>query len=534
VIRDPRRLADDSFDLLVVGGGIYGAWIACDAARRGLRTALVERRDWAAGTSSASSKLIHGGLRYLETMRLHLVRHARKERARLARLAPHRVRSLEFLAPIYDGGRLGGLRMRAGLTIYDWLAGRSPSMPPHRRLAAAEVLRRAPYLARGGLRSGFLYSDGQTDDARLTLDVVAAAAAAGAACVNHATALEWRSAAGRISGALVRDAETERTIEVKARLCVDATGPWSGLLPGGPAAGARRLTRGVHLVLPALPGRDAVLFTAPQDGRVMFLLPWYGRTLVGTTDTDESGDPDATRVTDRDREYLLTAANRMLGDMRWERGSILAESLGLRVFPPGRVGEPSALSREWAFEATAPGLMRSIGGKLTSARADAARLVDRILPALQRDAAPCATADTPLPSAPTGSFESWYVEALTAAAGAGLDSECAGAAAVRHGAHLPVLLDLVRQDPRLAWRLHPELPFCRAEVIMAVRHEMARTLEDVLRRRVPILLLATWRPKTADAVLELAAHELGWSDARRQSEQEQLQRLWRGTAADGA
>ncbi|RMF77741.1 MAG: FAD-dependent oxidoreductase, partial [Nitrospirae bacterium] len=354
---------------------IYGAWVAADAALRGLSVALVERTDWGAGTSSRSSKLIHGGLRYLRGLHLRLVRKSLAERRLLARLAPHQVRPLRFLFPA-DG--TPAPLVAAGLTLYDLLAGRDQPVAPHARLEPAAAARRCPFLDGARGRPLFSYGDCATDDARLTLEVVAQALAAGAVAVNHATVRHLLASRAGVAGAAVACSLTGREVEVRARLTVLAAGPWSeGLLPGGGRRPWARYTKGVHLVMEPLPCAEALLLVARSDRRVFFVIPWYGASLVGTTDTDYRGDPDRVAVEEADVAYLLGELAAHAPGLGWGAGEIRGAFAGLRTLrhQPGR--SPSSVSREWRLVEPRPGLLMPVGGKLTAARADAAAIVDR-------------------------------------------------------------------------------------------------------------------------------------------------------------
>jgi glycerol-3-phosphate dehydrogenase len=519
-------------DLLVVGGGIYGAWIAYDGALRGLRVALVERTDWAAGTSSASSKLIHGGLRYLEQLRLGLVRTSLVERKRLRTLAPHRIQPLRFLVPVYSGDRIGRWRVKLGLTLYDLLAGVDPPVGRHRSIGREELLALAPFLRRDGLRGGFGYGDCVMDDARYTLEIVDGALRAGAAAVNQAEVAGLLEHRGRIRGAAVVDRETGETVEVEARLTVDCGGAWSAEVVPERQKAERlfRLTKGAHLVMPALAAEGAFLLFAGSDGRVFFLIPWYGRTLLGTTDTPFGGDPDEVGVTPEDVRYLLTAAGRYLGDRAWTESDILGRSVGLRCLRNGRRGtSPSKITREWSLEEPMPGLLMPVGGKYTSARADAARVVDRALELVGRGRGENPTRDRPFPWAPAEPFVAWLERVVSAGVALGLDPEAARHAAHRFGARVEKIHQILRDRPELASRIHPELPFCRAEIVHAVESEMARTLEDVLRRRIPLTLLSRPDERRLREAADVAGELLGWSeDRRRQEVASVLDRLGRG------
>ncbi|HKQ61575.1 MAG TPA: glycerol-3-phosphate dehydrogenase/oxidase, partial [Candidatus Polarisedimenticolaceae bacterium] len=344
--REFARLGAGAFDLVVVGGGIYGAWTAYDAALRGLRVALVEQRDWAAGTSSASSKLIHGGLRYLEQLRFGLVRQGLNERARLLRLGPHRVRPLRFVLPVYAGDRVGLRRLQLGLWLYDRLGGGALERPA--TLAPGELRRRCAFVRGEGLQAGLTFGDAQTDDARFTLEIVDGACAAGAVAVNRARA-ELVAREGAIAGVIVHDLESDQRTELRARAVVCCAGPWTdellrGVVPEG--ALRTRYSKGVHLALPALAGDAALLVMPRADRRVVFLLPWYGRTLVGTTDTDYAGRPEDARAEPADVAYLLGEANRVLGGAGWSAADVQASFAGVRTLPRTGATRPSEVSRE--------------------------------------------------------------------------------------------------------------------------------------------------------------------------------------------
>lgn len=501
---------DGRFDVLVLGGGIYGAWIAYDAALRGLRVALVERDDWASGTSSASSKLIHGGLRYLEYGEFGLVGKALRERGRLLRLGPHRVRALRFLLPHYNRSRVPRLPTLAGLWLYDRLAGAQPDLPPHRAYAASELAAHAPFLQREGLVGGWSYPDAGTDDARMVLELVAGALNAGAVAMNHCAALRLLRAAGRVAGALVRDALSGREHEVRADMVVDAAGAWAASAAGLASLPVRH-TKGVHLLLPALPVDEAFLLTSRSDRRVLFLVPWYGSTLVGTTDTDFHGDPDSVRVELADIDYLLAAVRDNCPGLGWTHDQVRGTYAGLRTLR-GAPGMPSSVSREWELLTPEPGLLLPLGGKLTSARVEAARTVDRLRPGIHP------TAQRPFPWKPPGPWPAWRERATATGVALGLDRATARNAAERFAATLPLLHARLRQHPELAQRIVAHAPFCWAELAHAAQHEQASTLADLLRRRLPLMILARVDAGIAIRAADMAGEVLGWSAARRTAE----------------
>jgi len=508
--REFPALQEQTFDLLVCGGGIYGAWTAYDAALRGLKVALVEQGDWAGATSSASSKLIHGGLRYLEILDFGLVRKSLAERQGLLRDAPHRVWPLRFGVPVYSASRLGALRLKAGLALYDHLAGVPDERMRHHHSGRAEFSGQFPFLDGAGLEGGFTYGDAQTDDARLVLELIAGAMAHGAVCVNYARLAGWVERQGRVGGATVQDALGDASVEVRARQCVSATGQWVGR--DDMKRTWCRLSKGVHLVMPALPANEALLMTAKPDGRVFFLIPWYGRTLLGTTDTDHGGSPDHVAVEEADVEYLLAAANRYL-KVAWTRRDVIGGFAGLRVMRQDGHTSPSAASRDWEMKTADNGLHYSIGGKLTSAREDAARIVDAVVEALGLDV-PCPTRYRDFPWKPQQDFAIWQEGNGACARRLGIDDESSKWLMRRHGRRVAEVLRLAEERPRLVARIVPELPFILADLLFCARNEMAVHLPDLLRRRLPLLILARLCEDDLRRLAELVAPEMGWDEER--------------------
>ncbi len=506
--RDFAALQDD-FDLLVCGGGIYGAWTAYDAALRGLRVALVEQGDWANATSSASSKLIHGGLRYLETYDFRLVRKALKERQMLLQVAPHRVWPLRFGVPVYADSRNGTLKLKAGLSLYDALAGFPDETMRHRHFWRAEFSRHFPFLDEAGLHGGFTYGDAQTDDARLVLELVAGALARGAVCVNYAKVAAWNEEGGQVCGATVRDVATHATATVRARQCVDTTGQWMARTVQGRAW--CRLSKGVHLVLPALSGDEAILLTAREDGRVFFVIPWYGRTLLGTTDTDYDGDIERVVVEEADIEYLLAAANRYL-KAGWTKQDVISSYAGLRVMKQCDAAHPSQASRDWELRTSGNGLHHAVGGKITSAREDATVIVDTVCKQLGV-AAGCATKGRDFPWKPQD-FTAWSEETEALAQRRGIDAKSAKWLIRRHGLRVLEAFRLVEEQPQLAARIVPELPFVHSDLLLCARDEMVLHLSDLLRRRMPLLMLVRLSDVDLRRLAELVAPVLGWDAAR--------------------
>ncbi len=355
------------FDVLVIGGGITGAGIARDASMRGLSVALVDKAGFASGTSSRSSRLIHGGIRYLERGQIGLVRESVRERETLLRIAPHLVVPLQFTWPVYRGARLPGWKLRIGLTVYDFLAGGRGGRK-HRWLGADEVLASEPNLDRTNLLGGVSYFDASTDDVGLTIATIRSAIANGAICVEHAKMESVSHANGRADGAIVRDDETGESARVRARAVVSATGPWQA-----------KGTKGSHIAVERsrIGNRSAVTITAPQDGRVMFVLPSGDRAVVGTTDIHTTESPDDVSASEQEIEYLMLAANHYFPAARIVRADVLETWAGIRPLaaaPPGT--KPSSISREHQISRDRHGVIIVTGGKLTTYRSMAAEIVD--------------------------------------------------------------------------------------------------------------------------------------------------------------
>jgi glycerol-3-phosphate dehydrogenase len=496
LVRDVAALRRGEFDVLVIGGGIYGAWTAYDAARRGLSVALVEKNDWGAGTSSASSKLIHGGLRYLEHYEFSLVRHALRERRTLYRIAPHLVRPLNFVLPMWKGPRASPLMLSAGLTLYDLLAMGSHPVERHRHYRAREVLAHYPFVDPERLIGGFRYGDCQEDDARMTLVVTAAAQSCGAVCANRVTALELIETQDRVSGARLRDEVGGETFALNARVVVNAAGPWAPFLLGDKRP-AVKLVKGTHIVLPAIAGCNEAFLLTAADGRVFFVIPWYGRTLVGTTESNVS-HPDEAQPTAEETRYLLEGVRRGLPGLGWTESDVVGAFAGVRMLQAEDAESLAAVSREFAVLTPRPGLVMHVGGKYTTSRGDSSEIVDTVYRQLGRPAPRSTTDRHPLPGAPQGPFEDWQAHAISDLAALGVDLEASRWLTLRHGAGVSAIAALLREQPALAARIDTQAPFVLAEAVHAVRAEMALSIEDIVRRRMPLRLLVAddgWRQR---------------------------------------
>jgi glycerol-3-phosphate dehydrogenase len=515
-----RRLAEERFDVLVVGGGITGAGVALDAAARGLRCALVERDDFASGTSSKSSKLVHGGLRYLQQREFRLVYEALHERQRLLRNAPHLVHVLPFLVPIMQHGGVIDRRLSrvlgTALWMYDltggWRIGKR-----HHRITIEAAVSRMPTLDRAHVAGAYVYYDAQADDARLTLAIARSAADHGAVVVNHTELVGLVKDGDRVQGARVRAlgepgaAGGVEELEVRARCVVNAAGVWSDrvrTIDEGADPSSLRPAKGVHVTLPWAKVRNdiAAIIPVAGDRRSVFVIPWGDTTYVGTTDTEYDGPLDDPTCTGDDVDYLLRALNGVIGEPVG-RADVIGTWAGLRPLLRGEGDRTADLSRRHAVRTSPSGVVTVTGGKLTTYRRMAADTVDAVVDMLGTSVPRSDTRRLKLHGA-TGA------EAPPVGVEPSLHQHLAG----RYGTEAAAVAALAA-DPSLAEPLVPGQPYLRAEAVYAVRHEMARTLDDVLSRRTRARLFARdASADAADAVAALLAPELGWTVAERDAQ----------------
>ena len=514
VAHRPAEVADATsavLDVLVVGMGATGAGVALDAASRGLSVAVVDKGDLASGTSSKSSKLVHGGLRYLENYDFLLVYEGVNERELLQRLAPHLVRPMEFVYPILDDTervRLVGL----GLTTYDVLAGWR-NVRRHERVTADEAVAKAPALAGGGVRKAYVYGDCATDDARLVLANVVAARRFGALALTYTEAVSLLVADGRVAGATVRDRLTGETYDLRARHVVNATGVWVDTLLAQEDPAHRAVVRpskGVHLVVPhdRVPLTSAAILMPSRqgDGRSMFAIPWGRQTILGTTDTAYDGPLDEVGVDAADVDYVLAACNALF-DRNIDADDVVGAWAGCRPLLRGTSEAMGDLSRRHALSEGPTGLLTITGGKLTTYRRMAKDVVDRIV-ARDDKRARCRTDAIPLGCARP--YDEVLAETAQAAAAVGVgDAEVAETLVRQHGDAAADVLSLAL-DTGLTDPLSPAACHLTAEVLYAVRHEGAATVDDVFARRTRLSLRARDAAlPAARAAALLLAGELG-------------------------
>jgi glycerol-3-phosphate dehydrogenase len=539
-------IAGQSFEVVVIGGGITGAGVALDAASRGYSVALLERGDYAIGTSSRSSKMVHGGLRYLQNLDLGLVREALLERQLMVQLAPHLVYPTPFLVPAL-GDERRDRRLGIGLNMYDVMAttrvGRSRremrsskevdedfywSPDRHRTIDRDEVLELMPSLEPRDPKNAYLFYDCQTDDVRLTLTILGEAERFGAVMLNGAEVTEVLERGGRAGGVAFVEAESGERIEVEAGNVINATGVFADRIRPEETIDEEDVprispSRGTHVLIDreALSTGSAACIVPAGEGRQIFALPWYGRTLIGTTDNDFEGDIDHPRPAEDDVAYLLDAVNEFFGVSLGE-SDLVGAYAGVR--PLIATGDPKKsvdISRKAELYETSSGMLTITGGKLTTWRRMAKQTVDRLVEREGREAA-CHTAEIPL------GMEA-RPEDLEAPEGVG--EESLAQLAFRYGHAARNVLALAREDPKLAAPIVPGCPDLLAEAVVAVRHEQARSVADVILRRTRLGLVAAPRLRDADSVRAVAAamgSELGWSRREIKREAE----AWPAAAAE--
>jgi glycerol-3-phosphate dehydrogenase len=513
---DLERLGRETWDVLIVGGGIVGSGALLDAVSRGMRAALVEQDDVASGTSSRSSRLIHGGLRYLEQFHFGLVREALHERARLLELAPHLVRLERFLFPLYGRPIVTRSFYQAGLTLYD-LLGSAKSGGRHRHLSVDEAFELAPGLRRPGLQGAMLYSDGMEDDARYTLAVLRTACREGGVAVTRAKAVKALREGERIAGATVRDALTGEEVVVRAHVVLDATGVW-GSKPDRPFGSDKATfnvlpSRGSHIVVPRERIEVKTGVTIRIPGRVAFMVPWPRHWVIGTTDDPFKGAVDRPSASTPEVDKILAALNGAF-DADITRDDIVGTFAGLRpLIAPSGASSTVKVSREHRVAVEEPGLVRISGGKYTTYRLMARDAIDAVLGDDARDRTSATAELAIVGAAPRADLDRL---AARLAIEPGMDAATAQSLVDRHGTEAADVLALGRERD-LVRRLHPEHPFLEAEVAWATEHELAMSLDDILARRMRLAMTVRDRgASVAPRVAAIAGGILGW-DAERQA-----------------
>jgi len=486
------RSGAEVFDILVVGGGASGLGAALDAASRGYRVALIEQADFAKGTSSRSTKLVHGGVRYLKQGDISLVRSALRERGLMQRNAPHLVHPLAFVIPNYS--RFDHWFYRIGMTVYDRLAG-GLSLGRSESLSRAETIEHLPTVEPKGLAGGVLYYDGQFDDARLAINLAQTAAAQGAAVANYCACVGLIKEQGRVAGVLARDVESGAEFELRAQVVINATGVFVDTVRRYDEPGATPLvavSQGVHVVLPRqfLPGTSALMVPKTTDGRVLFAIPWHDRLVVGTTDTPGVRAELEPRAQTAEIDFILEHAQKYLTTDPTEN-DVLSVFTGLRpLVSRGTKGNTAALSRDHTISISSAQLITLTGGKWTTYR----RMAEDVINQAER----------------VGGFTPRVCRTAELRIQGAVDPATIRSDLRIYGSDAAGVIALGQKDPALDQKLHPKLPFRHAEVVWHARQEMARTVEDVLARRARALVLdARASIEAAPVVARILARELG-------------------------
>nr|WP_271749937.1 FAD-dependent oxidoreductase [Cohnella sp. JJ-181] len=527
-------MENEIYDVLVIGGGITGAGIALDAQRRGMKTALIEMQDFAAGTSSRSTKLVHGGLRYLKQLEVKMVAEVGKERAIVYENGPHVTTPERMLLPLYKGGTFGRLSTSFGLRFYDFLAGVKRE-ERRRMLSAADTAAIEPLLKKEGMLGGGSYVEYRTDDARLTIEVLKKAAESGATAVNYAMAERFLyDDEGKTTGVLARELTGGGEHRIRARRIVNATGPWVDELrelDRSKHGKTLRLTKGVHLVFDGgrFPLRQAIYFDTP-DGRMVFAIPRDGKTYVGTTDTDYAGDTAHPRATAEDRDYLLAACNGMFPGVGLDGQDVESSWAGLRplIYEEGK--SPSEVSRRDEIFVSPSGLITIAGGKLTGYRKMAETVVDRLAASLRAEGrgpySPCTTRELPISGGDVGGSARYpqYVRAVADAGEViGLPADAALRIAGRYGSNARAVFErIARREEGEGGGLSDET---YGMLTYAIEAEMAVKPADFLIRRTGALYFdfaGTLRNR--DAVIDYMAMSLGYSAGQREAYAAELER----------
>ncbi|WP_338451117.1 glycerol-3-phosphate dehydrogenase/oxidase [Niallia oryzisoli] len=516
-----KKMEKEEFDVLIIGGGITGAGIALDAASRGMKTALVEMQDFAAGTSSRSTKLIHGGLRYLKNFELPLVAEVGRERAIVYENGPHVTTPLRMLIPVYKKTGLGMFTTSLGLRLYDFLA-RVKKTERCRMLRKEEILALEPKLKKDGLLGGGLFVEYRSDDARLTIEVLKEAANQGALVMNYTKVTDFIYQNGKLAGVYIQNQLDEQEFEIHAKKIVNAAGPWVDRLREQDRSLTNKhlyLTKGIHLVFDqsVFPLQQSVYFDTP-DGRMVLIIPRDGKTYVGTTDTPYNGDLTNPRMTVSDRDYLLNTIGYIFPDLNIKVGDIESSWAGIRPLIHEASKGPSEISRKDEIWTSPSGLISIAGGKLTGYRKMAEKIVDTLTESFHKEAGimflPCQTKQLPISGGSVGGsqqFSSFIEGKIQRGLKLGLNQNSAYLLNKKYGSNIDDVYGIMERDKTEAetFGLPPDI---YAQVIYSITKEYAYTPVDFFLRRTGALLFhSEWVQKWKTPVIELMSYQLGWS-----------------------
>ena len=524
-----RALETENFDVLIIGGGVTGVGAALDAASRGLRVALIESHDLASGTSSRSSKLIHGGLRYLEQYDFRLVREALQEReSMVTSLAPHLVKPVAFLYPLHEKLK-DRTYVGAGLALYDVLRGFQRALPWHKHISQKNIAQIAPSLRQDIVTGAIKYFDAQVDDARHTMMVARTAARHGAIIATGVACESLIRDGERITGAVVKNLENNQLIHVRAAVTVMCAGVWSdelhakfGVKPGYEV----RMSKGAHIVLPgsSIHSEAGIILKTPVS--VLFVIPWEDKWIVGTTDTEYTGDRNEPIATREDIDYILEQANRILQPkLRFE--DIIGVYAGLRPLVSRKAdASTTKLSREHTVDCPIPGFVSIAGGKYTTYRVMAEDVIDLAIKELKENVASSITAKLPIVGA--DGYTALVQQVPLISSETGLAESAITHLLNRYGSLINEVLELIQENPSLGEPLSNDLPYLRAEIHYAVSHEGARSIDDVLSRRTRISIeRSETGPELIEAVSKIIAPILGWNRVERVQSVESYREIYR-------
>lgn len=527
-----QEMASETFDILIIGGGITGCGIALDAVTRGLTTALVEMQDFAAGTSSRSTKLVHGGLRYLKQLEVGMVAEIGKERAIVYENGPHVTTPEWMLLPLYKGGSFSKFTLSIGLRFYDFLAAVKKE-EQRKMLSPDEVIQKVPLIKKDGLKGGGYYVEYRTDDARLTIEVIKEAVSQGAKAVNYTKVIELLYEEGKVIGAKVESQLNGDIYNIYAKKVINATGPWVDVLrdKDDSLTGKNlRLTKGVHLVIDEkrFPLKQAVYFDAP-DGRMIFAIPREGKTYVGTTDTFYDIDPIQPKMTAKDRDYIIKSINDMFPQVEIKTEDIESSWAGVRplIYEEGK--DPSEISRKDEIWVSKSGLVTIAGGKLTGYRKMAKMVVDLIAKQFQseegRQIKACQTKTLPISGGDVGGsskFASFIEEKITMAESRRLSKESYKKLAQRYGSNLNRIFDIAKTyDSSNQYGLPLEI---YVQIVYALEDEMtAKPVDFFIRRTGALFFNIQWVHEWKRAIIDLMADTLQWTMEEKNQYEEELE-----------
>ncbi|MBD1382270.1 glycerol-3-phosphate dehydrogenase/oxidase [Metabacillus arenae] len=527
-----EEMTKEQYDVFVIGGGITGAGIAFDAASRGMKIALAEMQDFAAGTSSRSTKLVHGGLRYLKQFEVKMVAEVGKERAVVYENGPHVTTPEWMLLPIHKGGTFGKFSTSVGLRVYDFLAG-VKSSERRKMLNSKETLVKEPLLKKSGLKGGGYYVEYRTDDARLTIEVMKEAVKFGADAVNYAKVTDFIYENGKVIGVKVLDIMTNKTYDVYAKKIVNATGPWVDELrekDNSRKGKHLQLTKGIHLVFDQskFPLKQAVYFDTP-DGRMVFAIPRNGKTYVGTTDTVYKEDARHPRMAKKDREYVLEAVHFMFPDLKITEKDVESSWAGLRPLIHEEGKDPSEISRKDEIWTSNSGLITIAGGKLTGYRKMAEHIVDLLVNIINKetgkDFGSCKTKNMPISGGHVGGsegFPQFFNKKVEEGKDIGLPEDQAKILVQRYGSNIDIVYGRLENLKQQAEVLNAPVHLL-AQIDYAIQEEMAATPVDFFVRRTGAVYFdIEWAKKWKDLVIHYMAKELSWSQEQREQLSEEL------------